>query len=304
MMPPVAVSLEEESLEEESLEEVGETDPSLDQQTMQEIERLRSEIEQFLKTVPESLRAKVRAMLLEAAQQRPEASPEVAEQPSVVTPPAEVLPAEDVPLAEEPSTATLPPHQVRTVETQPQTEPADSMVTAPATTLPATTTRSINTETPSAPKTGRPPRLVCNSLDVFDENGDGKITGLDRYWRFLYVWVDANRDGQAQEKEVESAYAAGVRELGVRLNVFYRKKGGLGEIRIRESILLDLAGNGFGESRRPDDGVLMVDADALGRGDGPKVIDASGTRVSGRAAFAAGWRFQLADGSELAIRCP
>lgn len=155
---------------------------------------------------------------------------------------------------------------------------------------------------PSKARASRRP--LCNSLDAFDENGDGKVNAQDRYWRHLHLWIDGNRDGQRQEKEIQSAYGAGVREISTRLDVFYGRKGSLGEIRIGEGFLFDLGGDGFGDSRRPNDGLLLVDAEALGRGDGPQILDGSGHAVTVMAPFAADWTFRWADGSELKTSCP
>lgn len=247
---------------------------ALDAATVQEIERLRAEIERLLATLPEASRDEA----LDLLWGEPKAATDSAA-------------GQQTPLDPQPQVDTV-------VAIAEPAEPAESAEPAE----PVATTEPDSVELPTAPTRGR--RAPCNTLDVFDENGDGKVSGLDRYWRYLYVWVDDNRDDRRQDKEIESVYEAGVREIGRRLDVFYRKKGGLGELRIRRNILLDLAGDGFGGGRRPDDGVLLVDADGLGRGDGPKVVDGSGAPVTGKAAIVAGWRFRLADGSELAIRCP
>ena len=188
-------------------------------------------------------------------------------------------------------------------ETQPMAESAatERSVSEPSVSEPLPAS-AADVSPPPPPTFKR--RVTCNALDAFDENGDGKVTAQDRYWRHLHLWVDGNRDGQAQEKEILSAYGAGVREISTRLDVFFRKKGSLGEIRIDGNLRFDLGGDGFGDGRRPDDGVLMVDADALGRGDGPEIVDGQGDIVSGMAIFAAGWRFRPADGPEWAVVCP
>lgn len=267
----------------------------LDAASLAEIERLRDELERLLSTVPPSLHDRVRELLLTSP------GPAQGEGHEVLGTPSQVpgTPISDPPVVEqaladgaeaEPGAAPDPaPPVTPTEEPEPIAEPA----------IEPSKQQGPN---PLARRQSR--RAACNTLDPLDENGDGKVNAQDRYWRYLYVWVDQNRDGRRQDKEVQSAYAAGVREIETGLGGFYRKKGGLGEIRRGEALLFDLAGNGFGGGRRPDDGVLMVDADGLGRGDGPKVLDASGAAVQGIEPFEAGWQVRLADGKILAINCP
>ncbi len=145
---------------------------------------------------------------------------------------------------------------------------------------------------------GRP---VCNTLDALDENGDNMISALDRYWRHLYLWSDANRDGAVQPPEIKSAFQRGVREISLRLTTFVRRKGTLGEIRVEERIVLDVRGNGFSGD---DDGVLTVDATALARGDGPRLLAAGGTEVEGRQPFQQGWKIRDGDGAVSELSCP
>ena len=102
---------------------------------------------------------------------------------------------------------------------------------------------------------------------------------------------------------MESAYDAGVREIARELDVFYRRKGSLGEIRRGELLLFDIGGDGFGGGRRVDDGALAVDADALRRGGGPNLVDADGAPIEGIRPFAPGWRIELG-GETLSLTCP
>lgn len=154
---------------------------------------------------------------------------------------------------------------------------------------------------PTRPRRRRAP---CRTLEPFDENDDGKINARDRYWRHLYLWIDKNRDGQAQERELESAYGAGVREIGRELRDFYRRKGSLGEIRRGELLLFDIGGDGFGGGRRVDDGALAVDADALRRGDGPSLLDADGRPITGIQPFTPNWQLDLGGGQIVKLECP
>ena len=146
-------------------------------------------------------------------------------------------------------------------------------------------------------------RPACNTLNALDENDDGKISSADRYWRYVYLWTDRNGDGQLQDREVESAYDRKVREIAVSLETFIRAKGNLGEIRVEDRIVLDLRGDGFSERSRGDDGVLVVAADALGRGDGPRLLEAGGGPLSGFQPFRAGLRLEVA-GAVTELSCP
>ncbi len=145
----------------------------------------------------------------------------------------------------------------------------------------------------------------CNFLVPLDGNGDGKISALDRYWRHLFLWSD-NGDRTVQEAEVASAYERNVREIAVDLSTFIRKKGTIGEIRIRsaggsETLLLDVRGDGFGGA---DDAVLVVDATRLKRGSGPELLSAAGEPVEGFQPFREGWQLRGAGGEVTVFRCP
>lgn len=145
---------------------------------------------------------------------------------------------------------------------------------------------------------GRP---ACNTLDAFDTDRDGVVDALDRYWRYLYLWLDKNGDGEIDRREILSTYDRKVSEIATDLESFESEKAGRGEIRIGERILLDLRGNGFGSD---DDAVLLVDASALGRGAGPTLLDGSGTEVEGVRAFEPEWRLRDSEGRVIRLTCP
>ncbi len=213
--------------------------------------------------------------------------------------------------------ATLPP-EVRAKLRQrlaapPPPEPADTSEEAVAT-APATEPAKPVVETVKPvvePPTSGIPKLIrrrsrrapCNTLHSFDENGDGKISSADRYWRYLYLWTDKNGDRQIQDREVESAYNRRIREIAVSLETFVRTKGGLGEVRIEDQIVLDLRGDGFAERDRRDDGVLVIDAGALNRGNGPRLFGPGGEALRGFAPFRSGLRLELA-GAVTELNCP
>jgi hypothetical protein len=140
----------------------------------------------------------------------------------------------------------------------------------------------------------------CNFLELFDSNQDGKVSALDRYWRHLYLWSDANGDRRIQDGEVESAYDLDVREIAVDLDTFLFKKGHIGEMRVEGFVTLDVHGDGLGGG---NDRVLVVDAGKLGRGNGPRISAASGEPLEGFQPFQEGWRIEL-DGQVTVLECP
>lgn len=146
----------------------------------------------------------------------------------------------------------------------------------------------------------------CNTLDLLDTSGDGRVDAGDRYWRYLYLWTDGNGDGEVQEREVRSAFDAGVRGISVRLDRFDSEGGGIGLIRIGRWIVLDPRGDGFsgGIGGVTDDGALTVDASALGRFSGPRLLDPEGKPLAGMQPFRPGLRLRDGSGKEIGLSCP
>ena len=141
----------------------------------------------------------------------------------------------------------------------------------------------------------------CNFLEVLDSNQDGKVSAMDRYWRHLYLWADADGDRQVDEGEVQSAYDLDVREIAVDLDTFIFKKGHIGEMRVADFVTLDVRGDGLGSG---DDRMLVVDATRLGRGDGPRISSASGEPLEGFQPFQEGWRIEHDGGQVTVLECP
>lgn len=163
--------------------------------------------------------------------------------------------------------------------------------------------------TPAPEKVPETPRAVlpaaeaperCDTLRAFDSNGDGVVNASDRYWRYLYLWIDGNGDGQIERSELESAFERGVRGISVRLDTFTRAKGADGLIRIRDRLVLDLRGDGFGGG---DDAVLAIDATSLSRGTGPRIFDAAGEPVTGIRPFEKGWTLRDSAGRVWELLC-
>lgn len=174
---------------------------------------------------------------------------------------------------------------------EPETEADQDAANAPA-------------ATPPPPRrSSRRVRSTCNTLQAFDTNGDGKVDALDRYWRYLYLWIDRNRDGRLDEREIFSTFRRKVEEIATGLESFESVKSGFGEIRIGEHVVLDLGGDGFAEGSR-DDAVLLVDATALKRGDGPRLTSSTGEPIEGIRPFERGWRLEDASGDVIRLDCP
>lgn len=156
-----------------------------------------------------------------------------------------------------------------------------------------------------SPAASEPPAVEagtgCDSLRPFDSNGDGVVSAADRYWRYLYLGIDGDGDGRIEAPELKSAFERGVRGISMRLDTFARVKGADGLIRLRDQVVFDLGGDGFGDS---DDAVLAVDATSLSRGTGPQVLDASGEPVSGVQPFEPGWKLRDSSGRVTQLRCP
>lgn len=202
-------------------------------------------------------------------------------------------------LLEEPSEAAGKPPTDRASEPERSADRTNSEAPDP----PPIIARSTDAEPVRLPPAFRRSKR-CNTLDFLDDNGDGKISASDRHWRHLYLWIDKNRDSQQQEKEIISAYEAGVRGIALDLETFTRKKGSLGEIRVDERLLFDLDGNGFGDHRRNDNGMLLVDATALARGGGPQILGPGNEPATGVLPWSGGWSVRLADGTSTALTCP
>lgn len=125
----------------------------------------------------------------------------------------------------------------------------------------------------------------------------------DRYWRYLYLWLDRNGNGAMEEREIVPPFDRKVREIAADLDGFVGAKGLFGEIRIDERLVLDLKGDGF-QAGSHDDAVLLVDASALRRGDGPDLLSADDVPIEGIQPFAHGWRLRDASGAVTRLTCP
>ncbi len=110
-------------------------------------------------------------------------------------------------------------------------------------------------------------RQRCEVLQPLDSDDDGWISGADRWWRYLFLWNDANGDGNPSESEIVQPFEVGVRRIASRLDRYEGVKELVGDVRLDGSrILLSLPER----RRRPSSRMtLVLDAERLARRDGP-----------------------------------
>lgn len=157
-------------------------------------------------------------------------------------------------------------------------------------------------EPPPPEPPSEPVESGCNHLAPFDTDGDGEVDAVDRYWRYLHLWIDADADGQVAETEIVSAYDRGVKAIAVSLKTFRKGKDAVGEIAVGEEIRLDLGSDGL--TAATTRGVLVVDATRLRRGDGPRLLGPQGEPLEGFQVLRKGLRWQSTSGVETMLLCP
>lgn len=162
-------------------------------------------------------------------------------------------------------------------------------------------------EVEAAPAPPPPPALEpasCNALWPFDSDADGRVDGADRYWRYLYLWVDRDGDAEIDERELESVYERGVRWIAVSLRTYGKtKKDAVGQVEvIDDAIRFDLTGDGF--AAQAGDGILVVDASRLARGDGPRLLGPEGEALEGYQAFRPDLSLAMSGGETIELDCP
>lgn len=160
-------------------------------------------------------------------------------------------------------------------------------------------------EAAEAQTSGR--RRSCRALEAFDSDGDRKLTGLDRFWRHFYLWLDRDGDRRLTDNELLPPYEKGVRQIPLHLRSFVRgKKKRAREFPIlnEQYLLLDLDNDGWsGPFPTSKDGALAVDFDAVKAAGGPSFLDDQGRPVTGVGAFRPGWS-QVLEGVSEALGCP
>ena len=311
--PPV----QQESIQEEPVQQ-----QTLDHDLIEQILALQKQIDELTSRLSPEARQALQARRLAATTgtTSPESMIAAGTADSV---PADSVPADTVPADSVP--ANTAPAEAVSAETgsaeaaTPKTGAAETEAYANGTTAPelsaaeGQTAGLIKTSPAVDPATApgplpllkkRRPRPTCNTLTLLDENEDGQINSADRHWRHLFVWVDKNSDGQMHEKEIKSAFERGVREIAASLGTFVRAKGGLGETRLQGQVILDLSGDGFSERNRRDDGILVLDATAIRRGQGLELLGPDKEALAGFQAFRSGLQIRESTGKVTALTCP
>lgn len=129
--------------------------------------------------------------------------------------------------------------------------------------------------------------LPCSPLAVFDSNGDGGVTALDRYWRHFRLWRDDD-DGVIGDQELTTLYDANVRRLAAR-ELDPDLPGGL--------FTVDVG------TKRGGRATLVIEADRLARGNELELVTAGGEPLNGWQALSDRSRVRRADGTVVLLSC-
>ena len=172
--------------------------------------------------------------------------------------------------------------------------------TPPVTPEPAAEAESPPEAVARIPEPRAEPQLAeadppCAELAPFDSNGDGVLSGLDRYWRYFRLWRD-DGDGTMEERELRGLYDSGVGELTLRLGTYRTVDGDAGDVLDDGTLGLDLPGR-EGIAR------LTLDADRLARGGELELRGADGAPLSGRQVLTPEMIVAAADGRTTALYC-
>lgn len=138
---------------------------------------------------------------------------------------------------------------------------------------------------------------ACRGLRLLDHDGDGALTGADRYWRHLYLDLGSDR---AMTEEPISVFEAGVRRIALDLRSFVDDSDRVGYLEFGERVRLDVV---VRRRRGVESGVLIVDADDLARFGGPRIQNAEGELLGGWQPLRRGLVFVVGDRQE-AFECP
>jgi hypothetical protein len=158
------------------------------------------------------------------------------------------------------------------------TKPAPPLTPAPATAVAAP--EAVASEAPSREASAdtavaEPAVEGCAELAAFDTNGDGTISGFDRYWRLFRLWRD-DGDGEVEPPEVVGLYDAGVREFSSSVRRYETVDGIRGDVRLVGGwVTFELVGKKGGAA------ALLVDADRLSRGGELTLVNAAGEPLGG-----------------------
>ena len=186
----------------------------------------------------------------------------------------------------------------------------DSTVAAPEsrpeevgkTTAGRSPTEIVAPERPSRPEATVPdvqephePTASCGTLSVLDSNGDGWVSGADRFWRYLGLWRD-NGDGVVADSEVKSLFKHGIRSVGSSLYSYRGEKDLDGGVWVEETIYFDLPG-------RRSRATLTINAGSLGRSGELRLEAADGAPLDGTQPLGAGMFWVSSSGERTPVIC-
>ncbi len=119
----------------------------------------------------------------------------------------------------------------------------------------------------------------CPAWTAFDSNGDGELSGADRYFRHFFVWLD-NGDGQVSESEMVDPFRLGLRSMSLDLRSYNGAKETVGVVERRlnngqEVLRVEILRKAKG-AKGADYGVLAIDVGAVVRGFGPEIRRSGG----------------------------
>ena len=221
---------------------------------------LRRAERQLLEGLSPALVAEVERLLAEAESgglPAGEAEFPVAEELPVAEPPVVESPVVESPVVESPVIET-PVIEAPVIEVPAE---ATSLGEPPADREPAA----------AAGRSGSP----CPGLSLLDFDGDGELSGADRYWRYLHLWLD-DGDGRMEEGETPTLYEAGVRSVGLELRAWEGAGEEGGDVRVDERVLFEIpAGGTLREA------ILLLDAGGVARGDELSLLGPSGEGLAG-----------------------
>lgn len=182
----------------------------------------------------------------------------------------------------------------RSPDRGPTDEIAEPKVEPPALPPPADTEAGdlARSEEPTA-------AVLCSHFKILDDNADDRVSGGDRYWRYLRLWND-DGDSRLTDSEIESLLQYGVKSLEVGLRSYMRADGSTGELDLADVLYLILeSGKDATEGRR----VLLLDASRLARGE-DRLVDSDGGLLTGWIPIGRGLFLQSAEGMRAPLVCP
>lgn len=137
---------------------------------------------------------------------------------------------------------------------------------------------------PDLPSSQILPVKDCELIAWLDATGDGRVSGADRHWRHLYLWIDDNGNHRVDPDETARMLDYDIRSIDLKLRTYEARGEVVGDIRVDELVEFRLVG----KARRrasSDRAVLVIDSDDVRRS-GPSLMlrdpaTGSATRATG-----------------------